>query len=84
MWRSHVQRAIGPGTCARNGGVNFGEFIAQLTAHHSAGASPECGTENTFVPPDGTDRESLNVTGELTFQCGIHPWMHTTVLVKSH
>ena len=30
--------AIGPGTCARNAGVRFPEFIAQLTAHQSAGA----------------------------------------------
>jgi len=30
--------AIGPGTCARNGGVHFQEFIAQLTAHQTAGA----------------------------------------------
>ena len=127
--------AIGPGTCVRNGGVNFSEFIAQLTAHHSAGAwrnapsqtdawkgdsliavnkggethtftrvaefgggivpllndltgtpdvAPECTTEGTFVPPGGTDSESLDQTGELKFQCCIHPWMRTTVLVKSH
>jgi len=30
--------AIGAGTCVRNGGVNFDEFVAQLTAHGSAGA----------------------------------------------
>ncbi len=30
--------AIGPGTCARNGGVSFDEFVAQLTKHHMAGA----------------------------------------------
>lgn len=29
---------IGPGTCTRNGGVTFDEFVAQLTAHGSAGA----------------------------------------------
>jgi hypothetical protein len=126
---------IGPGTCTRNGGVNFSEFIAQLTAHHSAGAwhnapsqtdawlgdsliavnkggethtftrvadygggivpllnnlaetpivAPECTTEGTFVPPGGTDSESLNQVGELKFQCCIHPWMRTTVLVKAH
>ena len=127
--------AIGPGTCIRNGGVAFPEFLAQLTAHQSAGAwrnapsqtdawkgdslvavnnggethtftrvaefgggivpflnnlvgtpivAPECNTEGTFVPPGGTDSESLDQTGELKFQCCIHPWMHTTVLVKSH
>jgi len=127
--------AVGPGTCSRNGGVSFSQFVAQLTAHQSAGAwhnapsqtnawlgdsliavnkggethpftrvaefgggivpflnqlagtpnvAPECTTETTFVPPDGTDSESLNQTGELKFQCCIHPWMHATVLVKSH
>ena len=126
---------IGPGTCSRNGGVSFSEFVAELTAHHFAGAwhnspsqsdawlgdglvarnnggethtftrvaafgggvvpflndlagtpnmAPECGTENTFVPPGGTDSESLNQVGELKFQCCIHPWMRTTILVKSH
>ena len=127
--------AIGPGTCARIGGVNFTEFVAQLTAHQSAGAwhnapsqtdawlgdgltavnnggevhtftrvaefgggivpllndlagtpnvAPECTTETTFVPPGGSDAETLNHVGALKFQCCIHPWMHTTVLVKSH
>ena len=126
---------IGPGTCNRNGGVNFSEFVAQLTAHQSAGAwhnapsqtdawlgdsltavnkggevhtftrvadfgggivpflnnlagtpdvAPECNQEGTFVPPGGTDSESLNQNGVLKFQCCIHPWMRTTVLVKSH
>ena len=127
--------AIAPGTCTRNGGVSFSEFVAQLTAHQSAGAwhnapsqtdawlgdaliavnkggevhtftrvanfgggivsflndlsgtptiAPECSTETTFVPPGGADSESLDKTGELKFQCCIHPWMRTTVLVKSH
>jgi plastocyanin len=30
--------AIGPGTCVRDGGVSFDEFVAQLTAHQSVGA----------------------------------------------
>jgi len=127
--------AIGPGTCSRNGGVAFSEFVAELTAHHFVGAwhnspsqsdawlgdaltarnnggethtftrvanfgggvvpflndlagtpnvAPECRTENTFVPPGGTDSEALNQVGDLKFQCCIHPWMHTTILVKSH
>ena len=127
--------AVGPGTCARSAGVSFSDFIAELTAHHFAGAwhnapgqtdawlgdslvavnkggethtftrvaefgggivpplndlagtpvmAPECGLEHTFVAPGGTDSENLNETGELKFQCCIHPWMHTTVLVKSH
>ncbi len=125
---------IGPGTCVRNGGVPFNVFIAQLTAHQSAGAwhnapsqtdawlgdslvavnkggevhtftrvaafgggivpllnelsgtpnvVPECAAESTFVPPDGTDTETLDQSGELKFQCCIHPWMRTTVLVKT-
>jgi len=46
--------------------------------------APECSTETTFVPPGGTDTETLDRTGELKFECCIHPWMRTTVLVKSH
>jgi hypothetical protein len=127
--------AIGPGTCSRNGGVNFSEFVAQLTAHQTAGAwhnapsqtdawlgdglvavnnggethtftrvgefgggvvpllndlsgtpivAPECNAERTFVPPGGTDSETLDKAGELKFQCCIHPWTRTTVLMKSH
>jgi len=30
--------AIGAGTCVRDGGVSFDEFVAQLTAHQSIGA----------------------------------------------
>ena len=29
---------LGAGTCVRNGGVRFDDFIAQLTRHHSIGA----------------------------------------------
>src|SRR5262249_37665432 len=29
---------IGPGTCSRQGGVQFANFIDQLTRHHSVGA----------------------------------------------
>jgi hypothetical protein len=126
---------VGPGTCTRNGGVDFNEFVAQLTAHQAAGAwhnapdqtdawlgdslvavnnggelhtftrvatfgggivpflndlsgnetiVPECAAESTFVPPGGTDTETLDQTDQLKFQCCIHPWMRTTVLVKSH
>lgn len=124
---------VGPGTCSRPHGVSFQDFIAEVTAHQSAGAwhnapgqtdaklgdtliasnnggethtftlvanfgggivpllnglagtpieAPECAAETTFVPPGGSDSESLNQTGELKFQCCIHPWMRTTVLVK--
>jgi hypothetical protein len=45
---------------------------------------PECKAENNFVPPGGTDTDALDKVGELKFQCCIHPWMRTTVLVKSH
>src|SRR3984893_1126035 len=115
--------AVGPGTCSRNGGVSFSEFVALLTAHQSAGAwhnapsqtdswlrrglvagnnrgerhkithapniprgvvpflndlagtpnvAPECTAETVFVPPGGTDAESLDQAGELRFQCCIH------------
>jgi plastocyanin len=126
---------VGPGTCARPGGVDFLDFIAQLQRNQFAGAwhnAPsqtdawlgdalvainkggedhtftrvanfgggfvdqlnalsqsgpevqECKTENTIVSPGGTDSETLDKVGELKFQCCIHPWMRTTVLVKSH
>src|SRR5262249_13037928 len=29
---------VGPGTCSRSGGVQFANFIDQLTRHHSIGA----------------------------------------------
>jgi hypothetical protein len=46
--------------------------------------APECGTETDFVSPGGTDTDALDQTGDLKFQCCIHPWMRTTVTVKSH
>jgi hypothetical protein len=121
--------------CARDHGVYFLDFIAQLQDHQSAGAwhnAPSqteawlgdsliavnkggelhsftrvpdfggginptlnqlagglteiqaCMDEKTYVPPGGTDTETLDQVGELKFQCCIHPWMKTTVMVKSH
>lgn len=46
--------------------------------------APECKTEKDFVAPGRTDTEQLDQVGVLNFQCCIHPWMRTTVLVKSH
>jgi hypothetical protein len=37
--------------------------------------APECVAEGTFVPPGGTDSDTPDKTGELKFQCCIHPWM---------
>ena len=127
---------IGPGTCARNGGVNFTEFVAQLTAHQSAGAwhnapsqtdawvgetlvahndggethtftrvaqfgggivpflndlagtpnvAPECLNlpPAEFMAPGGTDSELLDQAGDIKYECCIHPWMRTTVRVKT-
>lgn len=127
---------IGPGTCARNGGVPFLEFVAQLTAHQTAGAwhnaPPQtdawvgetlvahndggevhtftrvaqfgggvvpflnalAGTPNVaqeclglppaeFMAPGGTDSEVLDQAGDIKFECCIHPWMRTTVHVRS-
>jgi plastocyanin len=62
-----------------------GGFVDQLNQLTDPGPeAEECKTENTIVPPGGTDTETLNQVGELKFQCCIHPWMRTTVLVKSH
>lgn len=41
--------ALGPGTCTRQGGVSFSEFIAQLTRHRDVGAWH-------FAPPSMTAR----------------------------
>jgi len=127
---------IGPGTCSRNGGVRFPEFVAQLTAHQSAGAwhnapsqmeawvgetlvahndggevhtftrvaqfgggiipflndlagtpnvAPEClnAKPSEFMLPGGTDSEALVQAGDIKYECCVHPWMRTTVHVRS-
>jgi plastocyanin len=39
--------------------------------------APECNAleADDFVPPGGTYRETVDSTGNLKFQCCIHPWM---------
>lgn len=54
--------AIGPGTCVRNGGVSFENFLELLTRHHSVGAW-------RFTPPQtnmgvGDVLMAVNVGGE--------------------
>jgi plastocyanin len=62
-----------------------GGIVPELNAlSGTPDVAPECSSETTFVPPGGSDAETLNQAGELKFQCCIHPWMRTTVLVKSH
>ena len=62
-----------------------GGFVDMLNQLSQAGPEvQECKSENTIVAPGGTDSETLDQVGELKFQCCIHPWMRTTVLVKSH
>jgi hypothetical protein len=62
-----------------------GGFVDMLNALSQSGPEvQECKTEKTIVPPGGTDSEALDQVGELKFQCCVHPWMRTTVLVKSH
>jgi plastocyanin len=62
-----------------------GGIVPELNAlSGTPNIAPECSSETTFVPPGGSDTETLNQAGELKFQCCIHPWMRTTVLVKSH
>ena len=55
--------AVGPGTCVRNGGVTFQQFIAQLQTHGSVGAWH-------FAPPDlevevGATLVAVNRGGEV-------------------
>lgn len=66
--------------------ASFGGGIVPLLNELSGTPTeaPECKTEHNFVPPGGTDTDALDQVGELNFQCCIHPWMRTTVLVKSH
>jgi hypothetical protein len=40
---------LGPGTCVRNGGIQFADFISQLEKHHAVGAWH-------FSPPSTTAR----------------------------
>lgn len=62
-----------------------GGSVPMLNALSHAGLEvQECMDEKTIVFPGGTDSETLDQAGELKFQCCIHPWMRTTVLVKSH
>jgi len=54
--------AVGPGTCVRNGGVSFENFLELLTRHHSVGAW-------RFTPPQtnmgvGDVLMAVNVGGE--------------------
>ena len=49
--------AIGPGTCIRQGGMKFSDFIAELTGHQEVGAW-------RFAPP--TFRASVGQTVEAT------------------
>lgn len=50
----------------------------------NSNVAPECNVATDFVPPGGTETDGLDKAGELKFQCCIHPWMRTTVTVKSH
>jgi plastocyanin len=46
---------------------------------HVPDVAPECDPAaldpDDFVPPGGTYRETVSHTGNLKFQCCIHPWM---------
>jgi len=46
---------------------------------HTPDVAPECKPEaleaDDFVPPGGTYREPVSHSGNLKFQCCIHPWM---------
>jgi hypothetical protein len=47
--------------------------------------APECAAISPaeLLPPGGTDTEDPLVPGTTLFQCCIHPWMRTTVHVRS-
>lgn len=80
---------VGPGTCLRNGGVQFDDFgggiIPELNALLGNQEPPDaCKTlePDDFVPPDGTYTEKLDAAGTKKFQCCIRSWMHLTATVK--
>jgi len=58
-------------------GGGFVPFLNDLA--HLPNVAPECRPEaldaDDFVAPGGTYRETVDHTGQLKFQCCIHPWM---------
>jgi hypothetical protein len=50
---------------------------------HTPDVAPECRPEalepDDFVPAGGIYRERISRTGNLKFQCCIHPWMRLEV-----
>ena len=53
---------------------------------HVPDVAPECRPEalepDDFVAPGGTYRERVSHSGNLKFQCCIHPWMRATIRVE--
>jgi hypothetical protein len=73
--------AVGPGTCDRPGGVSFSEFVAQLTAHQSAGAwhnAPGQMSAKVGDVPVGVNRggETHTFTKVAAFGGGVIPFLN--------
>lgn len=74
--------AVGPGTCDRPGGVSFAGFLAQVTAHQSAGAWHNAPAQLSAKVGDvlvGVNRggETHTFTKVAAFGGGIVPFLNT-------
>jgi len=60
------------------GGLNA--ILNELT--HNTEVAPECNT-STLIAAGGSQTDELDEPGTELYQCCIHPWMRTTVTVRS-
>ncbi|HVT40071.1 MAG TPA: hypothetical protein VHE78_13575 [Gemmatimonadaceae bacterium] len=98
-WRfepGELEPRIGETILAHNGGgethtftrvEEFGGGVVPMLNDLSGNpdVAPECTMlgDDDFVPPGGTYKELVDVTGDLKFQCCIHPWMRTVAHVEN-
>jgi plastocyanin len=61
-----------------------GGVVPDLNAILGLSPRPEClnAAPDEFLPPGGVDNETANTPGTKYYQCCIHPWMRTTVVVR--
>jgi plastocyanin len=52
------------------------------TLSHNEVVAPECAS-STLIPAGGSQNDELDEEGTERYQCCIHPWMRTTVTVRS-
>jgi plastocyanin len=74
--------AVGPGTCIREGGMKFAQFVAELTRHQEAGAwhfAPPAFQASIGQTIEATNRggETHTFTHVAAFGGGIVPFLNT-------